>query len=162
MAWKKWRDKTPAEKRQHLDWQKGHRLKNNANNRRVCKDYRDKLRRETITAYGSLCECCGESDPRFLTMDHTKGDGAAHRKTLTRHRGGGGHMLFAWLKKRGYPRDGFRLLCWNCNCARHIYGECPHKLPSASSIANRSELTAPAKSPASQFAKTSLAASIIG
>lgn len=30
--------------------------------------------------------------------------------------------------EEGFP-DTYRLLCWNCNCAIGIYGECPHKNP---------------------------------
>ena len=34
--------------------------------------------------------------------------------------------MVAHLKKLGYPKDGYQLLCHNCNCAKGWYGACPH------------------------------------
>lgn len=31
-----------------------------------------------------------------------------------------------WLKKMGFPKDAFRLLCFNCNMGRRL-GPCPHE-----------------------------------
>jgi hypothetical protein len=31
------------------------------------------------------------------------------------------------LKKHGWPKEGFTILCFNCNCAKGIYGTCPHQ-----------------------------------
>jgi predicted HNH restriction endonuclease len=30
------------------------------------------------------------------------------------------------LKRQGFPKDEFQLLCSNCNQAKHRYGQCPH------------------------------------
>jgi hypothetical protein len=60
----------------------------------------------------------------FLTIDHENGDGAAHRRQI----GQGSIVLYRWLRRNNYP-PGFRTLCWNCNCATHKYGICPHKRP---------------------------------
>src|SRR2546427_12448722 len=38
-----------------------------------------KLKMELIAAYGYKCECCGESEPNFLTIEHRRGDGRQHR-----------------------------------------------------------------------------------
>jgi hypothetical protein len=56
-------------------------------------------------------------------MDHVNGGGTAARKT-----DGSGAKFYAKLKKLGFPKDNFRLLCWNCNCSRGILGYCPHQL----------------------------------
>ena len=77
-----------------------------------------KLRQEILEAYGEKCECCGEDEPQFLSIDHTNNDGAEHRKTVKN--------VYLWLRKNGFPRDGFRLLCYNCNFGRRL-GDCPHK-----------------------------------
>lgn len=66
------------------------------------------------------CACCNESDDRFLTVDHINNDGAEHRKSVSN--------IYSWLVRNGFP-DGFQILCYNCNCAKGIYGECPHKIP---------------------------------
>ncbi len=80
------------------------------------------LRQQILLIYGSRCACCGESTPEFLTIDHIKNDGAAHRKEV-----GEGGRFYKWLRRQGFPKDNFQLLCFNCNCAKGIHGECPHK-----------------------------------
>lgn len=85
----------------------------------------ERLKRDIFNHYGKRCVCCGESDERFLTIDHINNDGAEHR----RRTGGGGEYTFIWLRKNGFPA-GFQTLCWNCNCAKgHSNdGVCPHIL----------------------------------
>ena len=78
-------------------------------------------RQAAFTYYGSCCAYCGESIELFLTIDHMKDDGAAHRRSL-RAGGAGGHEIYAWLRKNGYPPN-FQTLCFNCNAAKHILGE---------------------------------------
>lgn len=83
------------------------------------------VRREremVIAAYGGKCECCGLDIPEFLTIDHPNGrESSGHPKKMT------GWRLYAWLRKNGYPKDGFRCLCFNCNCVRGYLGYCPHE-----------------------------------
>lgn len=70
------------------------------------------------------CACCGEKHIEFLTIDHINNDGAKHRKELANR-----ITLYDWLKKNKYP-SGFRVLCYNCNCARNHCPEklCPHEI----------------------------------
>ena len=82
-------------------------------------------RRQVLEAYGGKCECCNESIPEFLGIDHINNDGAQHRRESGLH---GGGRLYYWLRKNGFPKDRFRLLCHNCNLARGFYGKCPHEL----------------------------------
>jgi hypothetical protein len=88
----------------------------------VSKRYRDKRKLEVIQYYGGKCECCGEFNIKFLTIDHVKGGGNKHRKQL----GVAGSSFYSWLIKNEYPK-GFRVLCFQCNCAIGIYGICPHE-----------------------------------
>lgn len=84
---------------------------------------RDKsLKLEIITAYGGKCNCCGETHFEFLTIDHTEGGGAEHRRQKGKGRG-----IYKDLKARGFPKEGYRLLCLNCNISLGFYGYCPHK-----------------------------------
>lgn len=85
------------------------------------------VKAEMIAAYGGRCLCCGESEPRFLTIEHTNRDGAEHRKRLSKSRSSG---LIIWLdlKRRGWPKDGFSVLCWNCNLATKNGDPCPHEV----------------------------------
>lgn len=89
---------------------------------------RAKRRAAVLEAYGSKCVCCGEDTPEFLTVDHINNDGARHREAISPSdpRGGSGTYLYIWLKRHGFPKDNFQLLCWNCNCAKGRYGSCPH------------------------------------
>lgn len=90
--------------------------------RQFNKKYNDQAKVLVISAYGGACACCGEKHASFLTIDHTNNDGKEHRKII----GASGNTTYKWLKRQGFPKDGFRLLCYNCNLGRR-HGECPHK-----------------------------------
>ncbi len=88
------------------------------------RDYWNKLRHLAVMAYGGYrCACCGETEPKFLTLDHIFNDGNAHRKSM-RNRGAG---IYKWLRDHKYPA-GFQILCMNCNHGKALNkGVCPHK-----------------------------------
>jgi hypothetical protein len=70
------------------------------------------------------CECCNETDIRFLTIDHKDGGGRKHRREIGI---GPGVPFYRWLKANNYP-EGYTTLCFNCNCGRSVNGGiCPHK-----------------------------------
>jgi hypothetical protein len=96
---------------------------------------RDALRAELIAAYGGKCECCGERQPLFLTIDHVNNDGAAHRRFLREeNRTTPSELVIRDLKARGWPKD-VRLLCYNCNCGRaRNGGVCPHQVASSAIV----------------------------
>lgn len=80
-----------------------------------------------MARYGLACKCCGEDRPEFLTLDHVRGDGAAHRRKLKKLYGWeGGASFYRHLRKNGYP-EGYQTLCWNCNAAKSLFGGCPHQ-----------------------------------
>lgn len=82
------------------------------------------LRSEMISAYGSKCNCCGESIPQFLELDHIDNDGNCDRKE-----NGCGVKLLGRLKKQGWPKKRYQLLCSNCNQGKQRNGGiCPHKI----------------------------------
>jgi len=70
------------------------------------------LRMNIIEGYGGKCELCGEDNPHFLTIDHIDGEGSKERKVL-----GSSTALYRKLRDNNYPKDNYRLLCYNCNCA---------------------------------------------
>ena len=90
------------------------------------KTWRVKLKLETLKQYGECCQCCGESWPVFLSIDHIDGNGAAHRKSIGGKWMRGGGKFYIWLKQRGFP-PGYQVLCLNCNRAKHDKGVCPHQ-----------------------------------
>lgn len=75
-----------------------------------------------VTAYGGRCECCGETEMAFLSLDHINGGGHRERLAL------GNSGLFRKLRSEGWPRDGFRLLCMNCQFGTLNGRTCPHQL----------------------------------
>lgn len=93
---------------------------------------KDKIRRDdnreaALQHYGDKCICCGEDEPYFLAIDHTDGDGNAHRKKIKKY----GSGFFKWLVDNNFP-DGFQILCHNCNMGKHLNGGvCPHKTDNA-------------------------------
>lgn len=86
---------------------------------------RAELRSEFIRAYGGKCACCGCAVAEFLSLDHTgpRGIGDLHRRvTKTR-----GVRMYRLLKAQGWPKDGFRLLCSNCQFCMAWFGRCVHE-----------------------------------
>lgn len=91
--------------------------------------YEKRIRDEVFNKYGGYkCNCCGETEKLFLTIDHINNDGAAHRKKLPGlYRSNTGANIYRWLIRNSFPK-GFQVLCYNCNCGKHRNkGICPHK-----------------------------------
>lgn len=82
--------------------------------------WRQALRAEVIAALGGCCACCGEIEDAFLAIDHINGGGTAERKTAS-------GTFYTRVKRAGFPRDVYRVLCHNCNFAIHLLGVCPHQ-----------------------------------
>ena len=92
--------------------------------------YKDKLAAFEVYG-GAVCRCCGETELEFLSIDHINGDGAVHRKEMSKNSNSSphaycGHHLHTWLRLNNYP-SGFQVLCMNCNFAKGHFGECPHQ-----------------------------------
>ncbi len=82
------------------------------------------VKAEVMKEYGNKCQCCGEGHIEFLTIDHIFGEGNKHRKQIG---GKGGNSFYRWLKKNNYPKDKFRILCFNCNCSSTFGRKCCHQ-----------------------------------
>lgn len=74
--------------------------------------------------YGRMCNCCGEEEPLFLTIDHVTNDASddimknGHRRA--------GRPLFVKIIRSAFP-DTYQILCFNCNLGKNINkGTCPH------------------------------------
>jgi hypothetical protein len=91
--------------------------RNSASNKRI-RDLNTKL---ILEAYGTKCDCCGEANPLFLTVDHINNDGAEHRRRLKNS-----SRVKAEIVRLNFPPE-YRLLCYNCNSGRELNGGiCPH------------------------------------
>ncbi len=99
----------------------------------ICHDaaherYRLREKQACVGAYGGCCNCCGESEIKFLTLDHVANDGASHRRSLSARgdNAGGGLTMYRLARKEGYPSK-YQVLCFNCNLGKqHNKGVCPH------------------------------------
>lgn len=97
------------------EWKRRNPGKQREYSRRDCA----KKRQMIFDAYGNICACCGETEPKFLSIDHVNGGGIKHRKSR------GAHRAMLDIVRAGFPAD-YRLLCHNCNQALGFYGTCPH------------------------------------
>jgi hypothetical protein len=114
----------PHRKKQYNDFY----YQKNRNQILLRKNKADRVRRrevrEKVIKYYShglmACLCCGEDMEMFLTIDHLKNNGNAHKRTFSGE-------LYVWLVKHNFPR-GFQVLCMNCNLGKAKNGgKCPHK-----------------------------------
>jgi hypothetical protein len=80
------------------------------------------VRLEVVAAYGGVCECCGETEPYLLNVDHINNDGMKERKEL----GMFSQKLHYFLRRNGFPKDRYQLLCVSCNMGKAKHGQCPH------------------------------------
>lgn len=113
-----------ARRERQARYKRENRVKVRAACRAFGAEYRPRLRRQMIEAYGGKCACCGETESLFLQLDHIHNDGAAERR-LERVNSGG--IFWARLKKRGWPKGRHQLLCANCNFGKFMNkGVCPH------------------------------------
>ena len=79
-------------------------------------------------AYGNKCNCCGESNRAFLSVDHVNNDGNQRRreKGYGVGRRSGGMGLYKTIVQEQFPPH-YQILCMNCNFGKaRNNGVCPH------------------------------------
>ena len=114
-----------------MKWNRAHRDSTRAANKRCYEVHKEmyckvqnernaRVREEVIVAYGGRCSFCGESIHEYLVIDHINKDPERHSSGKGRVAGA---QMYARLKRAGYPKRGYRLLCANCNSCRAIYGD---------------------------------------
>ena len=80
------------------------------------------LKKWIFDYYGYTCVCCGENNPKFLTIDHVNNDGYKDRNL--------GSRIYSTIKREIIEgnESRFQIYCYNCNCAKRLNnGVCPHK-----------------------------------
>jgi len=126
-AQERWKAKNPDLARQRAaEWYRENREMVRARERERYHELKDQV----YAAYGGyLCACCGEAEPKFLSIDHVNNDGNERRK-IYRYgagRGGGGSKLYLKIAELGFPPD-YQVLCMNCNWGKaRNNGVCPHE-----------------------------------
>lgn len=77
-----------------------------------------RLRLDMYENLGDRCACCGETHPQFLTLEHILGVEGERKPWWQELR---------QARREGWPRDKYEVLCFNCNCAKGHWGDCPHR-----------------------------------
>lgn len=120
---KKWRKLHPDKLKEQSA---RHHLKHRDEDLARSRKRRARLRLTCLVHYsgGKMeCACCGIKETMFLSIDHIAGGGDKHRRSLFgKWRG----AMYHWLIENNFP-TGYRVLCFNCNCARGFFGYCPHE-----------------------------------
>jgi hypothetical protein len=125
-AQERWKAKNPDLARQRAaEWYRDNREMVRARERERYHELKDQV----YAAYGNRCACCGETEPKFLSIDHVNNDGNERRKELRYGfgRGAGGSKLYLTIAELGFP-DTYQVLCMNCNWGKaRNAGVCPHE-----------------------------------
>ena len=122
-TFRRWNKVHQKERRaSYSEWYEKVKLQRRVTNADYMKNYRKAVRQTVLDALGKVCECCGESEDRFLTLEHKNGGGGLHRKRLKTT-----HSVFKDIQRRGFPKEEFGVLCMNCNFATRFGELCPHK-----------------------------------
>ena len=97
------------------------------------------LRTAVYEGYGNQCACCGETEHKFLSIDHVNNDGNKDRAIW---RNGVSYTMYRQIIREGFPKR-FQLLCYNCNVGKHRNkGICPHQDSCSTAIPSGSTLQA--------------------
>ena len=86
------------------------------------RNWQQERKAEIVKAYGGLCQCCGETELAFLSLDHVNGGGRQERLAL----GNSGAMK---VVRDALPEllPGYRVLCMNCQFGTMHGRICPHQ-----------------------------------
>ena len=119
--------KNPVQVARKRKWHTAWVKKNHKHNLAMQRKCRKNAKHKAIEGYGGKCACCGEGEFCFLTIDHKRGDGAAHRLSLKlgKKRMFDSYRFFVWIIRNNFPKF-LQVLCYNCNCAKGTKKHCPH------------------------------------
>ncbi len=107
-----------------LEKTRAYRKKHPERIRAYSRKWSQKLKRTIIELYGGNCNCCGETELEFLSIDHIKGGGRKELRKLNIRV----TSFYRWLRKQPLNRRRYRVLCMNCQCGFKFGRTCPHKL----------------------------------
>jgi len=97
------------------------RRKNPEAQRILSRKYRKNLTNGILKIYSSKCNCCGETEVLFLTLDHVKNNGNIERQTMDEY------TIMRKIINGELPKEDYQILCMNCNFGKFRNGgTCPH------------------------------------
>src|SRR3989344_4571886 len=104
--------------------------------RKSCKDCTNKrinslragYRKQVFDHYGWICVCCGENEPKFMTIDHIYNDGyldkmkyGRKRKLISKD------LYYKIIFVEKFPVNRSQSLCHNCQFGKWDGRICPHQ-----------------------------------
>jgi hypothetical protein len=107
--------------KRHKTYLKSYMRKWSRKNKDKVVGYKENLKLEVFIHYSSnppKCACCGETEIRFLTIDHIKGNGQEERLKIYGSRTFSGSAFYSWLRKNNFPDLSLQVMCSNCNMAK--------------------------------------------
>lgn len=82
-------------------------------------------KKQIFDHYGWKCNCCGETTPQFLTIDHVENDGYKDKNKNGKRLSG--MNLYLRIFKENFS-SRYQILCMNCNHGKNMNnGICPHQ-----------------------------------
>jgi len=103
------------------DYERKWRQKNKVHCNKLYRERILRLRMRVINGYGGKCACCGETEIKFLSIDHKfngKGNPAKRHPNS--------RAMYWYILREKFP-DNMQILCHNCNFSKGAYGKCPHE-----------------------------------
>ena len=96
----------------------------------VARQSRARTRLKLFETFGYQCNCCGERNPNFLTLQHIEAGTNPYQRKRVDGKYTCGKIQSQVLAEaiRSGDRSKYEVLCMNCNWAHGHYGECPHRL----------------------------------
>lgn len=88
------------------------------NNKDRTKLYYRRIKKKVLDKYGEKCNCCGESNFMFLTIDHINNDG-----NIDRFNSSVSSIGFYSKLLRENIREDLQVLCFNCNLRQKYKSE---------------------------------------
>jgi hypothetical protein len=105
-----------------LEWRRKYRAAHLEQRRDHRRETCCRQKQKAVARYGGRCACCGETAANALTIDHIKGGGTKHVKSLQEK----GTTFYTWLLRQPHRPEEFRVLCWTCNAELGLFGFCHH------------------------------------
>lgn len=106
------RNKAQARKRK-TELMRKYRAENPEKYKEQSRRAKKKLKDSVFNLYGRICDSCGFSDIKALTLDHILNNGAEERKKL------GERGVYCRAIKDFRPNE-YRILCMNCQFIKRV------------------------------------------
>ena len=78
---------------------------------------------DILTKLGNICQCCKNTNPNHMSIDHIHGGGQKDREKRWKQ-----YIQQLHTMPTNELLSKYQCLCFNCNYTKGIWGVCPHNL----------------------------------